>query len=77
MVMWTRDSRNKVLFEERREKYNLFFHPEVSTAFCTFSFIAPIMVITLVNSRVCHTKLKAIKKYCQSFDDTQGTNTYC
>ena len=29
MVMWTRDSKNKVLFEERREKYNLFFQPEV------------------------------------------------
>ncbi|XP_076460386.1 uncharacterized protein LOC143293422 isoform X3 [Babylonia areolata] len=28
MVMWTRDSKNKVLFEERQEKYNLFFHPE-------------------------------------------------
>ncbi|KAL8578540.1 hypothetical protein ACOMHN_028812 [Nucella lapillus] len=28
MVMWTRDSKNKVLFEERQEKYNLFFQPE-------------------------------------------------
>ncbi|XP_046580420.1 ras-associated and pleckstrin homology domains-containing protein 1-like isoform X2 [Haliotis rubra] len=28
MVMWTRDSKNKVLFEERAEKFDLFKHPE-------------------------------------------------
>ena len=29
MVMWTRDTKNKILFEERQEKYDLFRHPEV------------------------------------------------
>ncbi|KAK7110118.1 hypothetical protein V1264_014045 [Littorina saxatilis] len=28
MVMWTRDSKNKVLFEHRHEKYDLFLQPE-------------------------------------------------
>lgn len=28
MVMWTRDSKNKILYEERQEKYDLFRHPE-------------------------------------------------
>ncbi|XP_041366457.1 ras-associated and pleckstrin homology domains-containing protein 1-like isoform X2 [Gigantopelta aegis] len=28
MVMWTRDSKNKILFEERQEKYEIFQHPE-------------------------------------------------
>jgi hypothetical protein len=27
--MWTRDTKNKILFEERQEKYDLFRHPEV------------------------------------------------
>ena len=30
MVMWTRDTKNKILFEERQEKYDLFRYPEVS-----------------------------------------------
>ncbi|XP_050418262.1 ras-associated and pleckstrin homology domains-containing protein 1 isoform X3 [Patella vulgata] len=28
MVMWTRDSKNKILFEERQQKYDLFKQPE-------------------------------------------------
>ncbi|ESP00750.1 hypothetical protein LOTGIDRAFT_140588, partial [Lottia gigantea] len=28
MVMWTRDSKNKILFEERSQKYDLFNQPE-------------------------------------------------
>ncbi|XP_033761330.1 ras-associated and pleckstrin homology domains-containing protein 1-like isoform X2 [Pecten maximus] len=28
MVMWTRDSKNKIMFEERQEKYDLFRRPE-------------------------------------------------
>ncbi|XP_052094999.1 ras-associated and pleckstrin homology domains-containing protein 1-like isoform X3 [Mytilus californianus] len=28
MVMWTRDSRNRILFEERQEKFDLFRQPE-------------------------------------------------
>lgn len=28
LLMWTRDSKNKLLFVERIDKYDLFFHPE-------------------------------------------------
>lgn len=40
MVMWTRDSKNKVLFEERSEKFDLFKHPEVSIFGCSDSSLA-------------------------------------
>lgn len=30
MVMWTRDTKNRILFEEREEKFDLFRRPEVN-----------------------------------------------
>ncbi|XP_055895083.1 uncharacterized protein LOC106060612 isoform X4 [Biomphalaria glabrata] len=37
MVMWTRDSKNKVVFEERMDKYDLFRNPEKYLLGCTSS----------------------------------------
>ncbi len=31
LLMWTRDSNNKLLFVERPGKYDVFKHPEVGT----------------------------------------------
>ena len=34
VMMWTRDSNNRLLFAERADKYDVFYHPEVRFFFC-------------------------------------------
>ena len=42
--MWTRDSKNKIMFEERMDKYDIFRNPEVKRLlfyhFLAFHFVS-------------------------------------